>query len=80
MLGTELRTHRQNKGLTQAELASILDYVDKDGIANPSMIARMENGHAPINKRQEFALLYVFNHLKQRLNGLGDKHGGTNNR
>ena len=55
MTGTELKEMLHQAGLTQAQLADKLGYYTK-GEPNKSQIARMENGHCPINFRVESAI------------------------
>ena len=55
MTGQELRELRLKSGMTQKQVAELMGYMSK-GEPNKSMIARLENGYAKINRRVEVAL------------------------
>ncbi len=59
MNGADLKKLRNDHGVTQDQLADGLGYTTK-GDPNGSMIARMENGHAAINRRLELAIIGFF--------------------
>ena len=46
--------------MTQKDVAKKLGYFLDNGEPNRSQIARFENDHAPINKRVELAIRYIF--------------------
>ena len=50
MEAQELKQLRAKYNVTQSDLAKYLGYT-VNGLPNRSMIARVENGHAPINPR-----------------------------
>ena len=50
MEAQELKQLRAKYNVTQSDLAKYLGYT-VNGLPNRSMIARFENGHAPINPR-----------------------------
>jgi len=60
MTSNELKELRLKKKYTQKELAERLGYFLDSGVPNSSQIARFENNHAPINKRVELAIRYIF--------------------
>jgi|TARA_R100000084_G_C4577538_1_gene112223 transcriptional regulator with XRE-family HTH domain len=60
MNGEQLKELRLKNNMTQKDVAKKLGYFLDNGEPNRSQIARFENDHAPINKRVELAIRYIF--------------------
>lgn len=65
MNSKKLKSLRSLHGVTQSQVASYLGYT-VNGAPNRSMIARFENGHAPINPRVALALDAYFSSFDEK--------------